>query len=311
MKSGRSSSPLPPDFVLDMNGGFLVHHVNAHKRRPRALILSETQEEVTAPPMVDAEDTKRPRDFVRPVVHVMNVLRSFGADSPQMSLSQVARKTGMDRAAARRYLLSLAHLGYIVQTGRLFRLTPKVLDLGFSFISSMSIADIAQNYLSVLSQRTDETFGLAILDGQDVVHIAHAVPRSKIVTVVIRIGERLPALTASGGRVLLAFQSPEEVGRYIDQVVLPPTAWRNVTTKVRLRAELGRVRRRGYALNDPELDVGLRALSVPILNPRESAVAALVVVTSMSSVSRTQLTTEFLPLMRQAAAEIRSAIMAS
>lgn len=259
--------------------------------------------------MADTVGAKRPRDFVQTVVHVMDVLRSFGTDAPQMTLSEVSRKTGLDRAGARRYLLSLAYLGYVIQVGRLFRLSPKVLDLGFSFISSVPLAGVAQNYLSEMSQQTGETFGLAIMDGQDVVHIARSVPKKKIVTVAIGLGERLPALTASSGRVLIAFSPIDECEELIDNVVLTPSVWRGVTTKAQLRAELARVRRRGYAMNDPELEIGLRAIAVPILNSRELAVGALCVVTPMSSVSKALLTTKFLPLMKSAATEIRPAIV--
>lgn len=259
--------------------------------------------------MPESASAKRPRDFVQAVVHVMDVLRSFGTEMPQMTLSDVSRKTGLDRAGARRYLLTLAYLGYVVQTGKLFRLSPKVLDLGFSFIASIPMAGVAQSYLTELSQQTGETFGLAIMDGEDVVHIARSVPKRKVVTVAIGLGERLPALAASSGRVLIALKPAKEREQIIEKAVLTSAVWRGVTTKGQLRTELARVFKRGYAVNDPELEVGLRAIAVPVLNSRDIPVAALCVVAPMSSVSKSQLTTKFLPLMKRAVAEIQAALV--
>lgn len=250
---------------------------------------------------------KPPRDFVGTVVHVMDVLRSFDADHPQMTLSEVSKRTNLDRAGARRYLLSLAHLGYVIQDGKLFRLSPKVLELGFSFLSGIPIAKIAQSYLDGLMRETGQTCAIAILDGDEIVHVARAMP-DRILAPTVTLGRRFPALSVSTGRVLLAFKAPAERDQYVRDVAIDHLAWRTVTSKARLTTELNAIRRRGYALADQEFEAGVRAISVPILKD-EVGVAALNMVTNVSTVIKKQLTEEFLPLVRRAAGEMQAALV--
>jgi len=251
---------------------------------------------------------KTPRDFVGTVVHVMSVLRAFDADHPQMTLSEVSLRTGLDRAGARRYLISLAHIGYVAQTGKLFRLSPKVLELGFAFLSGLPIANVAQGYLDSIAQQTGQSCALAILDGDQIVHIARAVP-NRILALTVSLGRRLPALSVSTGRVLVAFKPPADRDQYVRNLIMSRLAWRGVTTKSQLNAEFGNIRRRGYTVADQEFENGVRAIAVPILKADETAVAALNVVTNVAAVSKKQLTEEILALMRRAAVELQAALM--
>ena len=251
--------------------------------------------------------SKPPRDFVGTVVHVMDVLRSFDADHPQMTLSEVSKRTSLDRAGARRYLLSLTHLGYVIQDGKLFRLSPKVLELGFAFLTGMPIAKIAQTYLDGLMRETAQTCAIAILDGDEIVHIARAMP-NRVLAPTVTLGRRFPALSVSTGRVLVAFKAAAEREQYVRDLVIDHVAWRTVTSKARLTAELDTIRRRGYAIADQEFEAGVRAISVPILK-EGIALAALNMLTNVSTVVKKQLTEEFLPLIRQAAVEMQAALV--
>jgi IclR family pca regulon transcriptional regulator len=252
---------------------------------------------------------KPPRDFVGTVVHVMNVLRAFDADHAQMTLSELAKRSGLDRAGARRYLLSLAHLGYVVQSGKLFRLSPKVLELGFAFLSGMPIANVAQSYLDAITQQTSQTCAIAILDGNEIVHVARAMPTNRVLAPTVTLGRRFPALSVSSGRVLLAFKPTAEREQYVRSLAANRLTWRTATTKTQLNAELLNIRRRGYAIADQEFEDGVRAISVPILKTDDTAGAALNVVTNVSTVVKKRLTEEFLPLMRQAAADLQAAMV--
>ena len=183
------------------------------------------------------------------------VVRAFDAEHPERTLSDVARETGLTRAAARRFLLTLADLGYVRSDGRNFSLTPRVLDLGYAYLSSLELPEIAEPHLERLVEEVHESSSVSVLDGGDVVYVAR-VPVSRIMRVAINVGTRFPAHLTSMGRVLLAAGDPAE--------------WPEA-----LRPKLEAVRRQGWALVDQELEVGLRSIAAPIHGRDGTVIAAV------------------------------------
>ncbi|WAZ25305.1 helix-turn-helix domain-containing protein [Streptomyces cinnabarinus] len=216
----------------------------------------------------------RGRHFVNSFAHGLAVVRSFDAEHPTRTLSDVARDCGLTRAAARRLLLTLADLGYVHQDGRQFRLTPRVLELGYSYLSSFTLPELAEPHLEQLVGRIRESSSLCVLDGDDIVYVAR-VPTSRIMTAAITVGTRFPAHVTSVGRVILADLPDEEIDTRLARADLSPLTPRTLTEPDALRAELRRVRRQGYAIVDQELELGLRSIAAPVRD-RGGAVTAAV-----------------------------------
>jgi len=204
------------------------------------------------------------REHVASLERGLAVIRAFDAERPAMTLSEVAAATGLSRATARRFLHTLETLGYVHNDARTFRLTPRVLELGYSYLSALSLPEIAQPHLERLSRRLDESVSAAVLDGDDIVYVAR-VPVRRIVSVAITIGTRLPAATTSMGHVLTSGE-----------------AW---------------------AVADEELERGLRAVAAP-LHGRAGVIAAVNVSTSTSRVPREELIERHLPALLETAAAI-------
>ena len=230
------------------------------------------------------------------------VIRAFDAEHPELSLSDVARRTGLTRAAARRFLLTLETLGYVRSDGRAFALTPRVLELGFSYLSALSLPEIVQPHLEALSREVDESVSAAVLDGADIVYVAR-VPTRRIMSVRITIGTRFPAFATSMGRVLLADRPKSEVDAALAASALEPLTERTLTDPSALRSELARVRDQGWSLVDGELEPGLRSIAAPLHARDGSVVAAINVSTSATRDTVEHLLEAYLPpLLRTAEA---------
>ena len=225
---------------------------------------------VSSPPDVPARGTH----FVRSLERGLAVIRAFDAASPELTLSDVARATGLTRAAARRFLLTLADLGYVRSDGRQFSLTPRVLELGYAYLSGLSLPAIAEPHLERLVAEVHESSSVSVLDGEDIVYVAR-VPMSRIMTVSINVGTRFPAYATSMGRVLLAGLPADALDAYLAAVPLRPLSPRTVTSADALRRELAKVRRQGWALVDQELEQGLRSVAAPIRDRGGETVAAM------------------------------------
>ena len=224
-----------------------------------------------------------------------------------MTLSQVADRAGMTRAGARRYLLTLAHLGYVYHEDRLFRLSPKVMELGYSYLSSVPFPTIAQPYLESLRDETGETAALAVLDGGHVVHIARANSR-KLLAPILTIGRRFSAIYTSTGRVLTANKSNEEIKQLFREASAAPPTHLSLTGERELHEALEIVRRNKYAVVDQETEVGVRTIAVPVLNRSGEAVAAINLLTNIAIVKKQYLIKTCLPLMKSAAHDIQRAL---
>jgi len=202
------------------------------------------------------------------------VIRAFDEQHPELTLSDVARSTGLTRAAARRFLLTLCDLGYVRSDGRWFSLTPRVLELGYAFLTSLSLTDVAEPHMERLVAEVHESSSVSVLDGADIVYVAR-VPTSRIMTVSINVGTRFPAYATSMGRVLLAGLSEATLDAYLAEVALRPLSPRTITSADALRRELAKVRRQGWALVDQELEEGLRSVAAPIRDRSGETVAAM------------------------------------
>jgi len=251
--------------------------------------------------MTDRPD--RGPEFVQSLERGLAVIRAFDKDHPQLTLSEVAAITGVTRAAARRFLLTLVRLGYVRADGRVFSLSPRVLELGYAYLSSLSLPQVALPHLEALVAEVNESSSVSVLDGPDVVYVAR-VPTLRIMTVAISVGTRFPAYATSMGRVLLANLLDEDLEAYLEKVQLDRLTNRTVTSRSALKAELSRVRAQGWALVDQELEEGLRAVAAPIRDRAGRVVAAINVSAHASRTSLESMRRTLVPPLVAAAARI-------
>ena len=214
------------------------------------------------------------RDYVATLARGLDVICAFTRYTPRMTLSEVAKATGMTSASARRILLTLVREGYAEKTDRVFSLRPKVLQLGYSALSSVGMLEVVQPIMNELSQSTQESIFTAVLSGDDVTYLARSTP-DQVMAVSYNVGKRLPAYAVSTGRVLLAYESEEVQEQYLARVNLKQFQSNTVVSKVRLREILMETRQLGYSLVDEELEPGVRSISVPIRDVNNRVIAAL------------------------------------
>jgi IclR family transcriptional regulator, pca regulon regulatory protein len=224
-----------------------------------------------------------------------------------MTLSEVAAQANITRAGARRVLLTLHRLGYVTSDGRRFRLTPKILDLGYSFLSSLDIWEFAEPIMERLVDAVHESCSASVLDGDDIVYVMR-VPTRRIMSINLGIGSRLPAYATSMGRVLLATLSERELTDYLERTTRPRLTEFTVTTAGDLRATIDEIRRTGWSLVDQELEQGLRSIAVPLTNSKGRVVAALNVSAHASRVSAEQMVSDILPRLLEAQRQIDSGL---
>lgn len=248
---------------------------------------------------------EREAHYVQSLERGLSVITAFGPDTASLTLSDVARATGLTRAAARRFLLTLADLGYVRQDGKLFTLTPKVLGLGYSFLSSLSLPGVAEPHLERLVAEVHESSSMSVLDGQDVVYVAR-VPTSRIMTVSINVGTRFPAYATSMGRVLLAGLDDAALTAHL--APLQPEAFTShtVTDPEKLAVRVREARVQGWALVDQELEHGLRSLAAPVRNRHGVVVAAVNVSSHISRVTKERARKEFLPPLLRCVSDIEA-----
>jgi IclR family pca regulon transcriptional regulator len=260
-----------------------------------------TQEKL-AQESVLVEDTRAP-DFVQSLARGLAVILTFGPDRPELTLAEVAEGTGLTRAAARRFLLTLVKLGYVRNEGRLFSLRPRVLELGYAYLSGLSLAEVAEPRVEELVSSIHESSSICVLDGYDIVYIVR-VPTKRIMTISISVGTRFPAYCTSMGRVLLANQPENELEQYLAEVQFEPRTRQTVFHAGELRDILHDVRATGYAIVDQELEDGLRSVAVPVHDAAGRVIAAMNVSANSHLMSLQELRQEILPQLRQAASRI-------
>lgn len=248
---------------------------------------------------------ERSGDFIQSLERGLSVVNSFSSANPTQTLSEVAERTGLTRATVRRVLLTLAELGYVSQRGRIFSLTPKMLDLGYSYLSSFRVVDLAQAPMEQLVEAVQESSSMAVLDGGEIVYVAR-VPTKRIMTISLALGSRLPAYPTSMGRVLLSGLSDDELDDYIARTELKKLTPHTVTDRRRLRSLVRQCRDDGVALVDQELEEGVRSIAAPIHNGKGVVIAAMNVSCHASRVDVERMEAEFRPRLLETAAEITS-----
>lgn len=247
------------------------------------------------------------RDFSTSLARGLRVIAAFDRDNDEMTLTEVARRSDMTRAAARRYLLTLCELGYVAGDGKYFRLTPRVLQLGFAFLTSMHLWERAQPFMEQLTEQVNESCSISVLEGDDIVYVAR-VPTKRIMSVALGIGTRLPAYCTSMGRVLLAGLRPAELDAYFSRAQFAPLTPHTVTDPAALRGAIAEVRHNGFAVVDQELEIGLRSIAVPIRNQAGRVLAAMNVSGHASRISVEEMRQRVLSPLLYAADGIRMAM---
>lgn len=249
----------------------------------------------------------RSAEYVQSLERGLSVLRAFGPEHAQLTLTDVARATGLTRAAARRFLLTLVELGYVRSDGREFSLRPRVLELGYAYLSGLSLAEVAQPLLEELVATVRESSSIAVLDGDDIVYVVRC-PTKRIMTVALSVGTRLPAYCTAMGRVLLAALPADALEGYLDRVPLLARTERTCTDPMRLRATLARVAADGYAAIDQELEDGLVSLAVPIRDATGAVAAACNLSANALRVDVATLARDLLPALRATAAQVEDGL---
>jgi len=242
-------------------------------------------------------------NYVQSFARGLEVIRSFSAGAPQQTLSEVAARTGLTRAGARRILLTLQTLGYLESDGRLFRLTPRILDLGFAYLSSMPIWDLAEPLMEALTERVHESCSAAVLDGLDVVYVLR-VHTHKIMSTNLAVGSRLPAFWTSMGRVLLAALPEDALHDRLARLPRQSFTRHTVLDDETLLARIEQARAQGWCLVDQELEEGLISVAAPLKNRSGAVVAALNISGQANRTSTEMLREQLLPELLQTAQTI-------
>jgi IclR family pca regulon transcriptional regulator len=242
-------------------------------------------------------------EYVQSLDRGLSVIRAFDASRPELALSDVARETGLTRATARRFLLTLVRLGYVRQDGNRFSLRPRVLELGYSYLSALSLPELAQPHMETLVAHVNESSSIAVLDDTEIVYVVR-VPTSRIMSITIAVGTRLPAYPTSMGRVLLAALEPEALEERVTRMEIRSLTPSTVTDLERLRRQLDRVRAQGWAAVDQELEQGVRSVAVPIRDATGAVSAALNVSVHASRMTMATLRKQVLPQLLQTAGAI-------
>ena len=246
----------------------------------------------------------RPGDtYVQSFARGLAVIRSFSAQAPSQSLSEVAGRTGLTRAGARRILLTLEGLGYVESQGRQFRLTPKILDLGFAYLSSLPLWNLAEPVMEALVEQVKESSSAAVLEGGDIVYVLR-VPTHKIMSISLGVGSRLPACCTSMGRVLLSGLPDDALRALLAALPLPALTSRTVTDRGALLDLVMQVRRQGWCLVNQELEEGLVSLAAPITDRGGRVIAALNISGQANRTPPEVMVERFLPRLLEAAGSI-------
>ena len=272
----------------------------------RTLVVPSAERPASKPlmPSIPFDEYSGDPNFMTSLARGLAVIQAFSTQKRQLTISQISTKTGFSRAAVRRCLYTLIKLGFAgSDDSHNFFLQPRVLALGHSYISSMPLAASAQPVLDHVSQLLHESCSIATLEGLDIIYVARA-NVTRIMSIDLGVGSRLPAFCTSMGRVLLANLPPAELESFFERVQLTRRTSKTIVTVEKLRQALRLVARNGYSLVDQELEIGLRSMAVPIENPSGKVVAALNVGAHAQRLSIQELQNKFLPQLRATAREL-------
>jgi len=244
-------------------------------------------------------------NFMTSLARGLAVIRGFSQQRRKMSIAQLSLRTGIPRAAVRRCLYTLSKLGYVQsEDGRMFALRPQILSLGHAYLSSVPLVMAAQPILDQVSAAIHESCSLAIQDGDEILYVARSSASTRIMSIDLGVGSRLPANCTSMGRVLLAGLADDELAAFLRRVKLTPFTHRTIVQKDALADAIARVRRQQYAVVDQELEIGLRSIAVPVKDFRQRVAAAINVSVQATRVSVAEMEKTFLPALDAAAQEL-------
>ena len=255
---------------------------------------------LTKPPRQTSDD----KEFMATLAKGLAVLGCFGKQHPTMTLSQAAAAANLSRATARRILRTLAELGYVEQQGRDFALSPNILKLGFAYLATQSWIDHAQPLLKELSERLHESTSAAILEGSEIVYVVRVQTR-RIMSASITVGSRLPAFHTALGRVLLGYLDEAEIWRRLKSLRIEAYTPSTITDLQALFDRVRADREQGFAIVDEELERGLRALAVPVLDRSGQAIGAINLSTHSARTTRNEMRDHFLPALKAVAEQVR------
>ncbi len=253
----------------------------------------------------DSEKDRDSDSFVRSFARGLSVIEAMGRSAELHTVASVSLATGLPRTVVRRILMTLTELGYSVSDGKTFRLTPKVLTLGMTYLSSLPFWGLAQHTLESLSLEVKASVALSVFDGQSSVYVLR-VPSREIMSLQLGVGTRVPAYATSPGRVLLAPLPEEQLHRYVDTVELKPLTRKTLTDRNALLAALSQVREDGYSWVDGEFDTTVCGLSVPVRDASGESVAALSVNLLAGGTTQARAVRELLRPLRIAAEQLRA-----
>jgi IclR family pca regulon transcriptional regulator len=247
------------------------------------------------------------REFVQGLERGFAVIKAFSGEAPALTIADVAARTGLTRAVARRYLLTLEELGCVVHNGSQFRLTPRVLDLGFTYLGTIDVPGIAQPIMEKVVDKLRESCSVSVLDGHDCVYVAR-VAAKRIMSINLVVGSRLPAHATSMGKVLLAHLTPQELDAYFATAPLQRLAKRTICDETTLRRVLRDVKDRGWAFADQESEDGVRTVAAPLFDRWHKIRAAINVSAHASRTSMKELRQAYFPVLLDAAGQISRAL---
>jgi IclR family transcriptional regulator, pca regulon regulatory protein len=244
-------------------------------------------------------------NFMASLARGLAVIRAFSQQRRHLTIAQLSQRTSIPRAAVRRCLYTLGKLGYVnTEDGRTYALRPRILALGHAYLSSTPLVTAVQPLLDQLSSALHESSSMAVLEGDEILYIARSSTTTRLMSIDLGIGSRLPAYCTSMGRVLLAGLSPTDLDAYLSRVKLTKLTNRTVSEAGELKSVLSSVRRAGFSIVDQELEIGLRSIAVPVTDPSGKVVAAINVGTQSSRVSVAEMEQKFLPPLQAAAHEL-------
>jgi IclR family transcriptional regulator, pca regulon regulatory protein len=254
----------------------------------------------------EANGTKD-KEFMLTLAKGLAVLNAFGRDRPTMTLSQAAQSVDLSRATARRVLHTLVKLGYVEQNDRQFALSPRIMQLGFAYVSSQSWIDRAAPLMKALSERFGESCSAAILEGVEIIYVAR-IPARRIMSAALSVGSRLPALHSSMGRIQLGFLDEAEIWRRLKSARIEPLTPATITDLQALYERIRDDHRQGFSIVDEELERGLRSIAVPIADRDGQCIGAINLSTHSTRTTRNELRETFLPELKAVAAQVSALV---
>jgi len=244
-------------------------------------------------------------NFMSSLARGLAVIRAFSQQRRLLTIAQLSHRTDIPRAAVRRCLYTLGKLGYIgTEDGRTYALRPRILALGHAYLSSTPLATAVQPLLDQISDELHESSSMAVLEGEEILYIARSSTTTRLMSIDLGLGSRLPAYCTSMGRVLLADLPPARLEEYLAHAKLARLTNRTISTPAELKRALAEVRRQGYAIIDQELEIGLRSIAVPVKDAAGTCVAAINVGTQSARVSVAEMQARFLAPLQAAASEL-------